>query len=332
MKKFSLGLLYVLVCGQAYAATDANKPYIGAQTETGWSNGDNNGVLQNLAPWGSNVTNVMGKRLGYITPGNTTGEGGLWAGDKAAAVTYGSADKGVFVDKNGVQIRNTDLDVTGHQIHGVKAGEKDDDAVNVSQLKESEKNTREYADEKAQQAEVNANTYTDEKAKDTLKEANTYTDEKAKDTLKKANTHADEKAQQAEVNANAYTDGKAKEAHDYTDSKAKETLNSANSYADQKAAASLEVANSYTDQQINKLDKRVNKGLASAAALSGLFQPYNVGKFNLSAGVGGYRGESSIAVGTGYRFNENIAAKAGVSTSFGDSSATMYNAAVNFEW
>ncbi|EMZ3832794.1 YadA-like family protein [Salmonella enterica] len=43
----------------------------------------------------------------------------------------------------------------------------------------------------------------------------------------------------------------------------------------------------------------MNRGLASSAALSGLFQPYSVGKFNITAGVGGFRDESAIAVGTG---------------------------------
>ncbi|EDQ6557408.1 hypothetical protein S675_005786, partial [Salmonella enterica subsp. enterica] len=64
---------------------------------------------------------------------------------------------------------------------------------------------------------------------------------------------------------------------------------------------------------MEKLTKKINRGLASSAALSGLFQPYSVGKFNITAGVGGFRDESAIAVGTGYRFNDNIAAKAGVS-------------------
>lgn len=86
------------------------------------------------------------------------------------------------------------------------------------------------------------------------------------------------------------------------------------------------------DGRLSKLDKRLDRGLASSAALSGLFQPYNIDKFNLTVGVGGYRSESALAIGTGYRFNESVAAKGGVSTSMNDSSSLMYNASMNFEW
>lgn len=134
-----------------------------------------------------------------------------------------------------------------------------------------------------------------------------------------------------------------KKANTYTDSKianisvevGKDTLNKSTSYTNKKIAE----ANNYTDNKFNqlksdidKVDKKTNRGLASSAALSGLFQPYSVGKFNITAGIGGFRDESAIAVGTGYRFNDNVAAKAGVSSSMGDTSAIMYNASVNFEW
>ncbi|EHP0888212.1 YadA-like family protein, partial [Escherichia coli] len=95
----------------------------------------------------------------------------------------------------------------------------------------------------------------------------------------------------------------------------------------------------YTDSRFKELkhkldaqDKKFERGLASSAAISGLFQPYTVGTFNMTVGIGGYRDESAVAVGTGYRFNNNIAAKAGMAASTGDSSAVMYNASVNFEW
>ena len=85
------------------------------------------------------------------------------------------------------------------------------------------------------------------------------------------------------------------------------------------------------DNRVSDLDKEVKNGLASQAALSGLFQPYNVGKVNMSAAVGGYKSKTALAVGTGYRFNENVAAKAGVAFSANGGGAT-YNAGVNFEW
>lgn len=43
----------------------------------------------------------------------------------------------------------------------------------------------------------------------------------------------------------------------------------------------------------------------------------------------GYSDKQAVAVGVGYRFNEQTAAKAGVATSDGDVS---YNVGVNFEF
>lgn len=76
----------------------------------------------------------------------------------------------------------------------------------------------------------------------------------------------------------------------------------------------------------------MKKGFATNSALSGLFQPYGVGKMNITAGVGGYQDEAAIAVGVGYRVNEKVAIKGGVASSAGNGSSTMYNASVNFEF
>lgn len=84
------------------------------------------------------------------------------------------------------------------------------------------------------------------------------------------------------------------------------------------------------DNRVNNLNKDLKRGLASQAALNGLFQPYNVGKLNLTAAVGGYKSQTAVAVGTGYRYNENIAAKSGVAFTRGGSAT--YNVGVNFEW
>ncbi|WP_245853287.1 YadA C-terminal domain-containing protein [Pasteurella oralis] len=84
-------------------------------------------------------------------------------------------------------------------------------------------------------------------------------------------------------------------------------------------------------KRLSNLNKDLRRGLATQSALNGLFQPYNVGKVSLTAAVGGYQSNSAIAVGTGYRFNENIAAKAGLSKSIGGS-AVSYNMGVNYEF
>ncbi|RYC43356.1 hypothetical protein DEH81_12630, partial [Pectobacterium zantedeschiae] len=156
----------------------------------------------------------MGDKFGYITPDNSATKGGLWAGDKASGITYGDVNTGVFVDKDGAKIKNTDLDVTGNTIKNLKNGVNDGDAVNVSQLNESAENTIKTA-----------NGYTDGKATETLNTANSYTDGKATETLNTANGYTDGKATETLNTANGYTDGKATE-----------TLNTANGYTDGKAS------------------------------------------------------------------------------------------------
>lgn len=82
-------------------------------------------------------------------------------------------------------------------------------------------------------------------------------------------------------------------------------------------------------RQIKENHEEMKRAAAQSAALTGLFQPYSVGKFNASAAVGGYSDEQALAVGVGYRFNEQTAAKAGVAFSDGDAS---WNVGVNFEF
>ena len=86
----------------------------------------------------------------------------------------------------------------------------------------------------------------------------------------------------------------------------------------------------HLDNRVNKLDKDLKRGLAAQAALTGLFQPYTVGKANFTAAVGGYKSQTAVAIGTGYRYNQNIATKAGVA--FTQGGGVTYNAGVNFEW
>ena len=85
----------------------------------------------------------------------------------------------------------------------------------------------------------------------------------------------------------------------------------------------------HLDNRVNKLDKDLKRGLATQAALTGLFQPYTVGKANFTAAVGGYKSQTAVAIGTGYRYNKHVATKAGVAFTQG---GTAYNVGVNFEW
>lgn len=82
-------------------------------------------------------------------------------------------------------------------------------------------------------------------------------------------------------------------------------------------------------RQINENHEEMKRAAAQSAALVGLFQPYSVGKFNATAAVGGYSDKQAVAVGMGYRFNEQAAAKAGTAFSDGDVS---WNVGVNWEF
>ena len=100
------------------------------------------------------------------------------------------------------------------------------------------------------------------------------------------------------------------------------------------AANYKEMKNNFAavNSRIDDLDEEMKKGFASQAALAGLFQPYNVGKFNLSVALGGYESEQAMALGTGYRFNDNFAMKAGIATDIGGFDHLTYNIGANFEW
>lgn len=84
------------------------------------------------------------------------------------------------------------------------------------------------------------------------------------------------------------------------------------------------------NSDILKINRKYNNIMASQMAVGNLFQPYSVKKLNLTAAVGQYRSSSSIAVGTGYRFNENVAARA--SASFVKGGSTGFGAGINLEY
>ena len=175
-------------------------------------------------------------------------------------------------------------------------------------------------------------------------------DKRANEALDKAKVDATEKANKAEANAK-----------EYTNTKATETLNSAKADATEKANKAEANAKEYTNMEvgaakaelkghmdryqaatnakfdavnsrIDKLDDKMKKGFAAQAALNGLFQPYNVGKFNVSAAIGGYDSEQAMALGTGYRFNENFAIKAGIASDLSGFDHVTYNIGANFEF
>ena len=86
------------------------------------------------------------------------------------------------------------------------------------------------------------------------------------------------------------------------------------------------------NNRINKMDKKFERGLAANAALAGLMQPYNIKKFNVTVGMGGYRSAIAIAAGAGYRFSNSVAVRAGLATDTQDFSNFTYNMSASFEF
>lgn len=86
------------------------------------------------------------------------------------------------------------------------------------------------------------------------------------------------------------------------------------------------------NNRVKNVDNALKRGLAAQSALNGLFQPYSVGKFNASMALGGYDSKTAIAVGSGYRFNENFAAKSGLAFNTENAEGVSYNVGFNYEW
>lgn len=97
----------------------------------------------------------------------------------------------------------------------------------------------------------------------------------------------------------------------------------------QAVIANAENINSLS-HSLNKLDSRINRVGAGAAALAALhpldFDPDN--KWDFAAGYGNYAGANAVAIGTYYRPNENTMFSIGGSFGGGEN---MINAGVSFK-
>ena len=262
--------------------------------------------------------------------------------------------------RNKQVLQNARLDNHGERIEaneaaiGELAKATDESVKNlgnaVNDLDENLAGTQEAVAENRKDIDANA------VAIDKLKETQTYKD------LSKVETLVKDKASKAEVekNASRITDTRNKQAlqnarldnhgeridankaviatnkadiatnkADIADSKANIITNRANITANTAAIATHNQRLDHLDNRVNKLDKDLKRGLATQAALTGLFQPYTVGKANVTAAVGGYKSQTAVAIGTGYRYNKHVATKAGVAFTQG---GAAYNVGVNFEW
>ena len=193
------------------------------------------------------------------------------------------------------------VDVGGQQIHGVSNGEADTDAVNVAQLK---------------------------KVKDEITAATGTTTVTAGDHITVIPT----------INGNS-RDYKVSLSKDITDQINNNTGNIAKNTEDIKNLKGnvTDIQNNITNinnnmnsfkGDLSKMDKRIDKSVAGAAALAALhpldFDPD--AKWDFAAGYGHYRSGDAAAIGAFYRPNEDVQLSIG-STVGGDE--TVFNAGLS---
>lgn len=82
------------------------------------------------------------------------------------------------------------------------------------------------------------------------------------------------------------------------------------------------------ENRINKLQNKMEKGLAANAALTGLTPLSIKHRAQLSAAIGGYGSNQALAVGAYYYVNERILLNAGAA--YGGNSDISYKAGVTF--
>ncbi|EUD08883.1 hypothetical protein, partial [Providencia alcalifaciens] len=144
--KKTYAILCALLCISYNSfATNPNLPYIGTQSDAPYEANNktgadafNNGHLQNNTKlWGKDITSVIGNKLGYMTPNEEANKGGVWSGNKSSALTFGGIDKGIFVNKDYIEIKNNNLNLNLNSINNLKDGDisaTSKDAINGSQL------------------------------------------------------------------------------------------------------------------------------------------------------------------------------------------------------
>ena len=193
------------------------------------------------------------------------------------------------------------VDVGGQQIHGVSNGEADTDAVNVAQLK---------------------------KVKDEITAATGTTTVTAGDHITVTPT----------INGNS-RDYKVSLSKDITDQINNNTTNIAKNTDDIKNLKGnvTDIQNNITNinnnmnsfkGDLSKMDKRIDKSVAGAAALAALhpldFDPD--AKWDFAAGYGHYRSGDAAAIGAFYRPNEDVQLSIGSTVG---SDETVFNAGVS---
>ena len=127
----------------------------------------------------------------------------------------------------------------------------------------------------------------------------------------------------AETNAKAYADSGDEatlaSAQSYADAGDALTLNAAKAYVDAGNTLTLNQAKAYTDERVNKLDKDLSSGIASAIALTSVSTSgVQKGEVAVSGGYGYYNGQSAAAFGAAMGLSNRWSVNAGAGLSSSD--------------
>jgi adhesin YadB/C len=103
-------------------------------------------------------------------------------------------------------------------------------------------------------------------------------------------------------------------AMQYTDATATRTLQEANAYTDTKFDQ-LSGRISTLDGRINSVERLANRGIAASLAMQQLPAAIGPGESAVTVGMGGYGGETAVAVGVHHVTRRNLVISGGVATS-----------------
>lgn len=103
---------------------------------------------------------------------------------------------------------------------------------------------------------------------------------------------------------------------------------------DRNAAAIENNKNEIKDlrQDFEKMSKEMSGGIAGVAAMANIPQVRGVGNVSVGVGIGHFNSESAVALGTSYRYNEQVTAQFSVSANTGNDIQPVIGAGVNYEF
>lgn len=304
-----------------------------------------------------NVIDKGGVRVfdGSVNTGVTANGMTIENTDTLEQASYTGSGMQASDDNATVRFTTTNIDAGNQQVHGVKAGTADTDAVNVKQLKDymssNDKDT--ITTVKAGNRIKVTNTghdYTvslDDKTIDQINATETGMKGNARDIAKLKVDVVEAKTSVSVGNGlnvkPSYNANGSTNYHVTLDSKVTDQIKDnkdaikANSdkIADNKAriddlANKVGTTNSNIGRTISENQKEARRGIAGASALAALnpldYDPEH--KVDVMAGVGHFKGTTAVAIGAAYRPNENLMFTVGASI---NGSASTLNAGVSYK-